>query len=142
MALAAFRIGYLMASPELVHEIGKALLPYNLNYFSQTAAGVALEMYESELLPLVRKIVTERERLFHELQAIKGLTPVASQSNFMIVRSELDPKIVFAELLKRDILIRDVSNYPMLSEHFRFNVGTPEENDMLLSALREIFGVR
>lgn len=142
MAMAAFRIGYLMAAPDLVREIGKALLPYNLNYFSQTAAAVALEMYETELLPFVRKIVSDRERLFNELKSIKGLNPVPSQSNFMIVRSELDPKVVFAELLKHDILIRDVSNYPMLTEYFRFSVGTPEENERLLRGLREIFGDR
>jgi histidinol-phosphate/aromatic aminotransferase/cobyric acid decarboxylase-like protein len=46
---------------------------------------------------------------------------------------------VFGELLKRDILIRDVSSYPMLSDYFRVSVGTPEENDRLLVALREIF---
>ena len=44
MALAALRVGYLLASPELTREIGKALLPYNLNAFSQTAAEVAVEM--------------------------------------------------------------------------------------------------
>jgi histidinol-phosphate/aromatic aminotransferase/cobyric acid decarboxylase-like protein len=57
----------------------------------------------------------------------------------MVVSSSIDPKQVFAELFKRDILIRDVSSYPMLSDYFRLSVGTPEENDLLLSALREIF---
>ena len=48
--------------------------------------------------------------------------------------------MVFKELLQRDILIRDVSAYPMLGDYFRISVGTPEENDQLLAALREIFG--
>ena len=56
----------------------------------------------------------------------------------MIVRADKDPRQIFEELLKRDILVRDVSGYPMLRQYFRFNVGTPEENDRLLSALREI----
>jgi len=56
----------------------------------------------------------------------------------MIVRANRDPKQVFAELLERDILVRDVSAYPMLREYFRFSVGTPEENDRLLRALNEI----
>jgi histidinol-phosphate/aromatic aminotransferase/cobyric acid decarboxylase-like protein len=43
-------------------------------------------------------------------------------------------------LLERDILVRDVSGYPMLAEYFRFNVGTPAENDRLLRALNEIQG--
>jgi histidinol-phosphate/aromatic aminotransferase/cobyric acid decarboxylase-like protein len=52
----------------------------------------------------------------------------------------MDPKRIFTELLARDILIRDVSGYPMLSEYFRFSVGTPEENDYVLKAIGEICG--
>jgi histidinol-phosphate aminotransferase len=139
MALAALRVGYLLAAPELASEIVKAVLPYNLNAVSQTAAEVAVEMYEDELRPLVRKISAERERLYGELSRIAGLTPVRSQANFMVVRSSIDPKQVFGELIKRDILIRDVSGYRMLSDYFRLSVGTPEENDLLLNALRQIF---
>ena len=139
MALAALRVGYLLAAPALVREIAKAVLPYNLNAFSQTAAEVAVEMYESELRPLVLKIIDERERLFEALNSIEDLTAARSNANFMVVRSAMDPKRVFAELLARDILIRDVSSYPMLSEYFRVSVGTPDENDLLLAALREIF---
>src|SRR5258705_11234740 len=139
MALAALRVGYLLAHPDLVREIGKAVLPYNLNAFSQTAAEVAIEMYRSELKPLVNAIINERERLFTGLNRINGLSPVASKANFMSVRSAIDPKRVFAELVKRDVLIRDVSSYPMLAHYFRVSVGTPAENDLLLSGLREIF---
>jgi histidinol-phosphate aminotransferase len=140
MALAALRVGYLLAAPDLATEVSKAVLPYNLNAVSQTAAEVAVEMYEDELRPLVQRIIAERERLFGELERIDGLTPVRSSANFMIVKSSIDPKQVFAELLKRNILIRDVSGYPMLGDYFRLSVGTPAENDLLLSALREICG--
>ena len=138
MAFAALRIGYLLAAPELVREIRKALLPYNLNVFSQIAAEVAIERYETLLGPTVDAIVAERERLYTAVSGIRGLTPVRSKANFIVVRADRDPKQIFEELLKRDILIRDVSGYPMLSEYFRFSVGTPEENDRLLRALNEI----
>lgn len=138
MALAALRVGYLMASPELVLEVGKALLPYNLNAVSQTAAKVALEMFELKLAPLVEAICSERDRLYVELKKIPGLTPVQSRANFMVVRSQLEPQRVFNELLRRDILIRDVSKYPLLQSYFRVSVGTPEENDLLIEALQEI----
>ena len=138
MSMAALRVGYLLAAPELTREIGKAVLPYNLNAISQTAAEVAVGMYQEELRPQVQRIISERERLYGELNKVDGLTPLRSQGNFMVVRSRVDPKQVFAELLKRDILIRDVSAYPMLSEYFRVSVGTPEENDLLIQALRSI----
>ncbi len=142
MAMAGLRAGYLLAAPELAAEISKALLPYNLNIISQTAAEVAIEMYEDELRPLVRQIISERGRLHDALNSIDGLTPLASRANFILVRSAIDPRQVFAELLNQNILIRDVSSYPMLSEYFRVSVGTPEENDLLIGGLREIFGVR
>ena len=139
MALAGLRIGYLLGEPEVVQEIAKALLPYNLNLFSQTAAEVAMEMYATELQPLIETMIRERERLFVGLQKIDGLDPFESRANFMVVRSVRDPKEVFEGLLDRDILIRDVSSYPMLSEYFRVCVGTPRENDQLIAALKEIF---
>lgn len=139
MALAGLRVGYLLAAPELAREVCKAVLPYNLNFISQTVAEVALEMYEAELKPLIERIIAERERLDVELKKIEGLTPVPSRANFMVVRSTLDARFVCAELLKRDILIRDVSGYPMLRDFFRISTGTPAENDLLLAALKEIF---
>jgi histidinol-phosphate aminotransferase len=139
MAMAALRVGGLLAAPELTREIAKALLPYNLNAFSQTAAEVAVEMYEQELRPLVLKIIDERERLYRALNTIDGVAPVRSHANFMIVRSKIEPKIVFQKLLSHDILVRDVSGYPMLGDYFRISVGTPEENDKVINALGEIF---
>ncbi len=140
LALAALRVGYLLAAPALAREIGKAVLPYNLNAFSQTAAEVAVELYETELRPTVERIVAERERLYTELQNIEGLAPVRSCANFMVVRSAIEPRRVYDELLVRfGVLIRDVSGYPMLHDYFRVSVGTPEENDRLLEGLRDIF---
>lgn len=136
MAFAALRVGYLLAAPDLVREIRKAVLPYNLNAFSQIAAEVAVERYESDLLPIVKEIIAERERLRDGLSLIGGLIPVDSKANFMVVRSGRDPKRIFSDLLAQDILIRDVSSYPMLSDYFRVSVGTPDENDRLLKALR------
>jgi histidinol-phosphate/aromatic aminotransferase/cobyric acid decarboxylase-like protein len=56
----------------------------------------------------------------------------------MVVKSATDPTRIFADLLERDILVRDVSGYPMLRDYFRFSVGTPEENNYFLEKIREI----
>lgn len=136
MALAALRVGYLLAEPDLAREIRKAVLPYNLNAFSQIAAEVAVERYKSDLLPIVEEIIAERERLRDGLSSMGGFIPVDSKANFMVVRSGKDPKRIFSDLLAQDILIRDVSSYPMLVNYFRVSVGTPDENDRLLNALK------
>jgi histidinol-phosphate/aromatic aminotransferase/cobyric acid decarboxylase-like protein len=140
MALAALRVGYLMAHPDLVREIRKAVLPYNLNSFSQLAAEMAIERYETDLRPLVKRIIIERQRLFNDLSKIRGLAPVTSKANFMLVKTEIEPKQIFEELLLRDVLVRDVTSYPMLKKYFRVSVGRPEENDELLAGLQEICG--
>jgi histidinol-phosphate aminotransferase len=142
MAMAALRVGYLLAAPELAREVGKAVLPYNLNAVSQASAEAALELYEDALRPLVRSIVGERDKLFSEISAIGGLSPVLSKANFMIVKTEIKPRTLFDELLARDILIRDVSGYLMLADYVRVSVGTPEENNALVTALREILSNR
>jgi histidinol-phosphate/aromatic aminotransferase/cobyric acid decarboxylase-like protein len=97
-------------------------------------------MYESHLKPLIERISSERDRLYDELRLIPGLSPVRSEANFMVVRSSVSPSRVHSELLQRDILIRDVSGYPLLGKYFRVGVGTPEENDLLIDGLREILG--
>ncbi|MGH9955784.1 MAG: histidinol-phosphate transaminase, partial [Pyrinomonadaceae bacterium] len=130
MAMAGLRLGYLLAAPDLVREIAKAVLPYNLNVVSQTAAEVAIEMFDAQLKPAVGAICAERDRLYGELSTIPGLEPVRSRANFMLVRTQLEPKYIFKELLSRDILIRDVSKYPLLQDYFRISVGTPEESDL------------
>jgi histidinol-phosphate aminotransferase len=138
MALAGLRVGYMLTIPQLAREVSKAVLPYNLNVIAQTAAEVSIEMYEAQLKPLIRLICAERDRLYVELRRIPGLNPVASHANFMVVQSSIPPARIFNELLQRNILIRDVSGYPLLKDYFRICVGTPEENDQLIKALYEI----
>jgi histidinol-phosphate aminotransferase len=137
MALGALRVGYCLARPELIREFGKARMPYSLNFFSLIAAEVALDNLHL-LKPQVEAMLRERERLFSELQQIKGLSPVPSAANFFAVKTAIPPQELFEELHARGILIRDVSKAPMLSEYVRISVGTPEENDTLVAALKDI----
>jgi histidinol dehydrogenase len=138
MAMAGLRVGYLLASPALAREVHKATLPYNVNFFSETAVEVACERFDL-LKPQVDMIVRERDRLMSGVSSIAGLSPVDSTGNFFVARTAISPRKVFEELLARDILIRDVSGYPMLRDYIRISVGAPEENDRIVSALREVF---
>ena len=135
MALAGLRVGYLLASPELVREINKARLPYNVNFFSQMAAIAALE--EKEVLATsVRRLVAERQRLLARLADVPGVRAFPSDANFFLLEClSADPKAVFASMLRRGVLVRDVTSYPMLSRCLRVSVGTEAENDAFLHAL-------
>lgn len=136
MGLAGLRVGYLLAAPELVREIDKARLPYNLNFLSQQAALAALDEPEA-LRAGVERIVAERERLFRELGRLPGVRPYPSQANFILFELErADPKAAFEALCARGVLVRDVSGYPRLSRCLRVSVGSGPENDAFLAGLR------
>jgi histidinol-phosphate/aromatic aminotransferase/cobyric acid decarboxylase-like protein len=135
MALAGLRVGYLLASPELVREINKARLPYNVNFFSQAAALAALDEKEA-LATSVRRLVAERERLLARLADVPGVRAFPSDANFFLLEClSADPKAVFASMLRRGVLVRDVTSYPMLDRCLRVSVGTEAENDAFLHAL-------
>lgn len=139
MALAGLRIGYLLTDPLLACEIAKAKLPYNLNFFSMMAAMVAIEKFHSHLQPLIDEIINERERLFNGLKEIAGLDPVPSTANFIVTKTIKPTGELMRALIDRGILARDVSRYPMLEQYIRFSVGTSQENNLLLNALKEIY---
>jgi histidinol-phosphate aminotransferase len=135
MALAGLRVGYLLASPELVREVNKARLPYNVNFFTQTAALEALADY-TPLAASVQRIVALREELFASLRGLRGVVAYPSHANFILLECQaVPPRAVFEALLARGILVRDVTSYPRLSRCLRVSVGTEAENRAVVEAL-------
>jgi histidinol-phosphate aminotransferase len=140
MALAGLRVGYLLSSPDLVREVNKARLPYNLNFLTQAAALAALEEHEV-LEGMVRRLVEERERVLSRLRDVPGVRGWPSHANFFLLELlTVSPQTVFEALYRRGVLVRDVSSYPMLSRCLRISVGTPEENETFLHALGAALG--
>ena len=137
MSMAALRVGYLLGRPELVEQVAKAKLPYNLNVFSMAAASAALEHFDL-LQPQIERVIAERDRLWNGLSRIPGVNPFPSRANFMVFRLAADPGTVFRALCEEGILVRDVSRYPMLQQFLRVSVGLPRENDRFLAALSRI----
>jgi histidinol-phosphate aminotransferase len=141
MGMASLRVGYLLAHPDLAAQISKAKLPYNVNQFSLTAAEVALENIE-RFRPAIEAVLKERERLGRELNQLTGVRVYPTEANFFLVEVPVAPKLIFEDLYAQGILIRDVSSYPMLSRCLRISVGTPDENNRLLSALYSALNAR
>jgi histidinol-phosphate aminotransferase len=140
MGMAGLRVGYLLASPEIVREINKARLPYNMNFFSQMAAMAAIDGY-GELRGRVTQLAEERERLISLLRDLPGVRAHPSRANFFLIElMDADPKAVFESMYRRGVLVRDVTSYPMLERCLRISVGTPEENETFLHALGAALG--
>ncbi len=135
MAMAGLRVGYLLARPELVGEIDKARLPYNVNVFSQMAAEAAVAEKDA-LAASVAEIVRERGRVSEELARLGGVRVYPSGANFLLVELfDRAPKDVFEQLFARGILVRDVSAYPRLGRCLRVSIGSRAENDALIAAM-------
>jgi histidinol-phosphate aminotransferase len=136
MGLAGLRLGYLAGPAELVNEIDKVRLPYNINVLTQLSAEFALDHID-ELNRQTDQIRQDRENLQMALQALDGLEVYPSQANFILFRVLSKPAIeVFESLKQQKILIKNLSHSsPVLQNCLRVTVGTPEENQKFLVAL-------
>ncbi len=134
---AGLRIGYLLGHSQLVAQVAKAMVPFNVGIAAREAALAILR--NRELLGEgIQTIIEGREALFQELAAIEGITPFPSQANFICFRAKVPAQALFDALLERGILVRNVSHYPMLSDCLRVSVGTNEENRAFMNALKAI----
>jgi len=136
LGLAGIRLGYLAARPEWVVQFNKVRQAYNVGALTQAAAIFALERLE-RLEEQAARIRAERTRLGAALAALTGVSVFPSQANFFLVRvPEADR--AYEGLRRRGVLVRNFNGaHPLLANCLRITVGTPEENRILLDALRE-----
>jgi len=137
IGLASLRVGYLVADSELIREVDKVRLPFNLNALSQAVAEAALS--GSSLRGPVRAIISERERLYEALLNIPGVRPYPSEANFIFFKVH-DADAVYEKLLRHGVLIRNMNT--AVRGALRVTVGTPEENDLFIDALKKTMGVK
>ena len=132
--LAGLRLGYAVASPEIISDLEKVRQPFNLNSLAQAGALAALD----DQAHLARTRANNRQGLdfFHHAFAQLGLPFIRSSANFVLVRVG-DGSAVFRELQRKGIITRPMGSYG-LSEWLRISVGTPAENVRCLEALRGI----
>jgi histidinol-phosphate aminotransferase len=134
-SMAALRLGFAVAPPWVVEQLEQVALPYHLPAATQIAGRIALEL-DDEMRDRVARLVSERERLFSALAEIDGVTPFPSGANFVLFRVGARAHAVWQALVQRDVLVRDCSSWPSLEGCLRVTVGTPDENDAFLAALR------
>ncbi|MCL5024381.1 MAG: histidinol-phosphate transaminase [Nitrospirae bacterium] len=132
IGLAALRLGFLVASPELLAEVNKVRLPFNVNSFSQAMAATVLGD-PKRLTASVRAVVSERGRLLEEMKKTEGVTPFPSEANFILFRVKNAGEL-YQALLKKGILVRNMEDG--IRGCLRVTVGTPRENSAFLKVLR------
>ena len=134
-ALAALRMGYVMADPAIIGVLDKVRQPFTVNAVGQAAAEAALG--DGPYLAMTMKAVAEgREKLRTGLEEL-GLPCVPSSTNFILVDTRIDSVWVSEQLLRRGVAVRPgwQLDYPT---HLRVTVGTEDENAVFLEAMREV----
>lgn len=126
--LAALRVGYAMASPDIISTIDKTQSPFSINGIAQAAALASIEAH-SEVMERVGELVAERDRVVASL-ADRGYRFPQSEANFVWLPLGRMTGDVYLELEKAGVVTR-----PFPGEGIRVTIGSPEENDRFLAAL-------
>lgn len=139
VGFAAFRLGFLLARPEVVAELDKVRLPYNVPEPTQRVAELAFGELQPEVARISAEVVAERARLSERLQQLPGVMVTPSQANFLWLRCEKPAAELYEALKQRSILVRSFhARGGRLAHQLRVTIGTAAENDALASALSEL----
>ena len=133
IGLAGLRVGFLVAKEEIIYEVNKVRLPFNLNSFSQAIASQVIKMKDL-LRKNIKSVVSERKRLFDGITKIEGIIPYPSEANFILFRVK-SPERIYRDLLDNGVLVRNMKG--VVNGCLRVTVGTPEENRIFLDALNQ-----
>ena len=133
--LAGLRIGYGISRPETIDILERVREPFNVNTLAQVAAVACLK--DSAYYRAGLKLLKDLKQCLYENFRTMGLPFVESATNFILVRVPQDSSVVDRELLKRGVIIRDMSFWG-LKNFIRVTVGTPAENQKFLRALKAV----
>ena len=133
LGLAGIRLGYMAGRPEWIREFNKVRQAYNVNVLTQAAALFVLERLDV-LEEQAARIRADRALLGEAIAALPGTRVFPSEANFFLVRV-VDADATYDALKRQGVLVRNL--HPGLDNCLRINVGTPDENRILLTALRE-----
>jgi histidinol-phosphate aminotransferase len=135
-SLAGIRFGYAIARPDLITGLVKLKDSYNVDAVAIAVAAAAISD-QDYFRKTVEKVKTERTRLTSQLRNL-GFDVPDSSSNFVLAKCKDDRASgIYEKLTQRNIFVRYFPS-PSLEDKLRISVGTPEQNDKLLSALKEI----
>jgi histidinol-phosphate aminotransferase len=139
-AVAGVRVGYAIAHPDIVGVLHRVRQPFNVSRLAEAAGLAALEC-AAELSPLAAETIAERARVREEIIRL-GLACPPSQANFLFVDLGASPLDLFSELKRRGVIVRRLGQFGATRNSYRVSIGTPDENDHLIAALRDAVGPR
>lgn len=135
-ASAGVRLGMAFASAEVIGTFNKIKYPYNVNRLTQEYALGLLRRRQDDVKGWVEILLRERGRvmdLFAKLPVVREIYP--TDANFFLAKMT-DAAAIYRYLVEAGIIVRNRSGVALCADCLRVTVGTPEEDDILLEALR------
>jgi histidinol-phosphate aminotransferase len=133
--LAGLRLGMSFAQAEIIALLNKIKPPYNISSATQRLAAQAFARID-EVGKTVAIIQSERDRVAKELSKLTSVKKVfSSEANFLLARIDGAAE-VYNKLINDRIVVRDRSTVVRCEDCLRITIGTPEENDKLIEAVR------
>jgi len=136
LGLAGLRLGYIAGTQDIIEQLHKIRLPYNINSLTQISADFALSnkaLFDQQ----TQQICAERTLVFNRLNTLNGITAYPSAANFILFKTpENRANEIFASIKQQGVLIKNLSAQGgLLADCLRVTIGKPEENAAFLAAL-------
>ena len=134
---AAIRLGMAFASPEIIAIFNKIKYPYNVNRLTQEEAIKVLKQPE-QIKEWVNTLLEERTRVMEEIVKLPCCVRVfPTDANFFLAKV-YEATQIYNYLVGEGIIVRNRTNVALCNDCLRITIGTKEENDALLDALRKV----
>ena len=140
-AAPGMRLGYgITGNMKFLSKMKEKQTPWSLNSLGAYAGELMLQ--DSEYINRTRNLIlSERDRLYKELQSIPEYKVFPAYANFLLLKiqkPELTSSDVFESCIKKGLMIRDCASFQCLEGEFvRFCIMMPEDNSRLIQSLRE-----
>jgi histidinol-phosphate aminotransferase len=135
--MAGIRLGMAFAASEIIAVLNKIKYPYNLNILTQQKALELIENHD-KVKKWVKLLIAEREKmktLISEFPFVIKIFP--SDANFILVKMH-DARGIYEYLKEKGVIVRDRSKVHLCDDSLRITIGSSDENEHLLNALKEL----
>lgn len=134
-SLAAARVGYGVGCAEMISVLNRSRLPFNVNYIGQVGAAASID--DIEHLERSKRLNNETKKYLEQQLQRLGCLTVPSETNFLLVDTGVDSRVLAERLLQKGIVVRPGDCY-QLPTFLRVSVGLPEDCCFFIEVLEEV----
>tara|TARA_R110002020_G_scaffold190571_1_gene390100 strand:+ start:92 stop:1141 length:1050 start_codon:yes stop_codon:yes gene_type:complete len=135
--MAGIRLGICFASEEIITVLNKIKPPYNINSLTQEKAIHRLKN-PLDIKNEISSLIKGKNELYKALLKVEFINEIfPSEANFILCRVD-DATKRYDQLVEKGIVVRNRSSQPLCENTLRFTVGTPKENELLITTLKKL----